>query len=928
MGVKTTAEYGEPIPILEEISQNRQNKIAIKGFAIQGLDFEELGLYPFAAQGYNFVLNSWNFNAKDILANDNNAIDESSLSVYIGAVESLAFKMAGSVEFEDSFEFITSDVVMGIKIEKKGGKYTPENLCEVKAPSFKLTAEGKASVDNLDAGVSIMPMASVAGVIPIGIELQGGLTFSDSEASVKATLEVGGDLKEPKITQKVTGKAALSAYVEITGHIRMACELGDGGNQIELVSKDLSLLERKTWPILKGATGYEDGDTIITVYNEQDEFRLSDNEGNNIEKSVHPTFNEVTGLYTFDCPGYILKQDDKGKDKVYKVTELHINLPRDMEAHEWERISLPDTIKKLKVDQILTKSCQVDLSKAGNLEEISMENLNNQISSIDLSKNSTLKKVYIASKYLSELKLPTTNFLEDLRIDGRHGDTFHSLTLPYNCSTLKNLELYRTDIKDLNTSGMRGLESLTVMWAPLWKLDVSKMTGLKKLNIQETGITSLDVSANKELAQLSTSATLEKFTGNGKVMPNMLNLTWYEDAQKKKPIARGTVCEKGQTIYSNLYNGEKITDIWKPYGTLDIDTDTKFRPADEYGNALTDWPGYDPTTGTASAYRNSKGYWNIQLPQYVLDENNHGYKVLGISFGSAYWGDVDGSKAPDLEELYFIRSGGAGEIRGELTLPKNLRKLKISHFVPDERYGFKCDFSNSLKLEEIYIGSLLSTNYDLDFSKHMKLKTLYVDASNIREISHFSMKLPATNSLEEVQISRSTDGEGTDEPIQLSGLFELKKLCLSGISQEELDLSDQENLEYLRLSNMPIKELNLDKCLKLKRLLVGGLSKLEHLDISKLDGITKKGETGLSASSYYSLKTFTGNGFVIPDGSWYLDPEKTQPAYTCGKGETIYGPKYDINVDGAETVSLNVPLVPETASNALRKTDVVSETEE
>lgn len=927
VGVKTTAEYGEPIPILEEISQNRQNKIAIKGFAIQGLDFEELGLYPFAAQGYNFVLNSWNFNAKDILANDNNAIDESSLSVYIGAVESLAFKMAGSVEFEDSFEFITSDVVMGIKIEKKGGKYTPENLCEVKAPSFKLTAEGKASVDNLDAGVSIMPMASVAGVIPIGIELQGGLTFSDSEASVKATLEVGGDLKEPKITQKVTGKAALSAYVEITGHIRMACELGDGGNQIELVSKDLSLLERKTWPILKGATGYEDGDTIITVYNEQDEFRLSDNEGNNIEKSVHPTFNEVTGLYTFDCPGYILKQDDKGKDKVYKVTELHINLPRDMEAHEWERISLPDTIKKLKVDQILTKSCQVDLSKAGNLEEISMENLNNQISSIDLSKSSTLKKVYIASEYLSDLKLPTTNFLEDLRIDGRHGDTFHSLTLPYNCSTLKNLELYRTDIKDLNTSGMRGLESLTVMWAPLWKLDVSKMTGLKKLNIQETGITSLDVSANKELAQLSTSATLEKFTGNGKVMPNMLNLTWYEDAQKTKPIARGTVCEKGQTIYSNLYNGEKITDIWRPNGMLSIDTNTKFRPADEYGNAITDWPGYDPTTGTASAYKNSEGYWNVQLPQYVLDENNHGYKVLGIYFESAYWGDVDGSKAPDLEKLYFIRSAGAGEICGKLTLPENLRIFQISGFNALGKEGFECDFSNALKLEEITIGTMTSTNYNFDFSQHMKLKTLYVNASNVHDPSTFSMKLPATNSLEEVQIMRSTDGKGTDEPIQLSGLFELKKLYLRGISsQEELDLSDQKNLEDLQLSHMPIKELDLDMCLKLKRLLVGDLLKLEHLDISNLDGITDKYK--FAATSDFSLKTFTGNGFVMPRGSWYLDPEKTQVAYTCRKGETIYSSKYDINVDGAETVSLNVPLVPETASNALRKTDVVSETEE
>ena len=360
---------------------------------------------------------------------------------------------------------------------------------------------------------------------------------------------------------------------------------------------------------------------------------------------------------------------------------------------------------------------------------------------------------------------------------------------------------------------------------------------------------------------------------------------------------------------------------------LSIDTNTKFRPADEYGNAITDWPGYDPTTGTASAYRNSKGYWNIQLPQYVLDKNNHGYKVLGIYFESAYWGDVDGSKAPDLEELYFVRSAGAGQICGKLTLPENLRIFQISGFNALGKEGFECDFSNALKLEEITIGTMTSTNYNFDFSQHMKLKTLYVNASNVYDPSTFSMKLPVTNSLEEVQIMRSTDGKGTDEPIQLSGLFELKKLYLRGISsQEELDLSDQKNLEDLQLSHMPIKELDLDMCLKLKRLLVGDLLKLEHLDISNLDGITDKYK--FAATSDFSLKTFTGNGFVMPRGSWYLDPEKTQVAYTCRKGETIYSSKYNSTVDGTETVSLSAPIVPETASNALRKTDVVSETEE
>lgn len=915
---------GEEVNVgLEE--EVKSNSLKYKKLMLQGIDFDDKGIYPLIGGGIVLAGTPLPTVGVHDLISDGTAKEINSLkniTICIGAVGGLVCKTSGTAELTTSLEGSLGAERLGYQLEyttTDGWKTEKIGSAEFNLID-KVTVDGTIGFDDAKAGLSVMFCGSVLGMVPLAIGPEVGFSFEDTHGKIK--YEWAQD-KGHTIEAELKGR--LQLYGNLALHARAAVEIAK--NEFEFFPIDATFFEHSE-DIFNASISNQDikDTTSIQVYNEQDEFRTCSKTGSDLNKTVHPTINDV-GKYSFDCPNYILKQDnDSNTDKGYKVTELHINLPRDMKANEWERLTLPETIKKLKVDQVLTKSCQVDLSKAGNLEEISMENLNNQISSIDLSKNSTLKKVYIASEYLSDLKLPTTNFLEDLRIDGRHGDTFHSLTLPYNCSTLKNLELYRTDIKDLNTSGMRGLENLTVMWAPLWKLDVSKMIGLKRLNIQETGITSLDVSANKELAQLSTSATLEKFTGNGKVMPNMLNLTWYEDAQKTKPITRGTVCEKGQTIYSNLYKGEKITDIWSPNGMLSIDTNTKFRPADEYGNAITDWPGYDSTTGTASAYKTSKGSWNVQLPQYVLDENNHGYKVLGIYFESACWGDVDGSKAPDLEELYFVRSGGAGEIRGELTLPKNLRKFKISHFAPDERYGFKCDFSNALKLEEIFIGQLISTEYNLDFSQLTKLKTLYVDASNVYDPSTFSMKLPVTNSLEEVQIIHSTDGKGTDEPIQLSGLFELKKLRLSGISQEELDLSDQKNLEDLELSHMPIKELDLDMCLKLKRLMVGGLSKLEHLDISKLDGITEKYK--FSASSYYSLKTFTGNGFVMPSGSWYLDPEKTQSAYTCGKGETIYSPKYDINVDGTETVSLNVPLVPETASNALRKTDVVSETEE
>lgn len=991
VGVKTSAEYGAGIPVLEEISQNRQNKVGIKGFAIQGLDFENLGLYPFAAQGYNFVLNTWNFNAKDILANEDGAIDESSLSVYIGAVESLVFRMAGSIELKDSFEFTMADVVMGIRIEKKDGKYTPENLSKVKSPSFKLTSEGKASVDNLDTGISFMPMASVSGVIPVGIELQGGLTFSDSEVSVKAKLEAGGDLEKPKFTHKAKGKAALSAYVEITGHIRMAAEFGEDEDQIELISKDLSILKRKTWPILKGTFGYIEGDTAITVYNWQDEFRVSNNEADDLKKSVNPVLNEKTNQYEFDCPAYILRQNNKWEDKGYRVTRLLINVPAGAVKNTWEKLMLPSTLKELTIDQIVAENFKCNFATAVDLEKLYMNypGTNNQFKELDLSANTKLKDINISSEKLEKLILPGGDHLDSLKVDGRDGDSFKEFSnLEY--ANLRLLQISKAALKEIDTTKLPGLQILRIQSTPIETIDLSKNKGLKELKLESTEIKNLDVSENENLETLSVSATLKTFTGNGKVMPDVKKQKWYLDSDRTQKIPEGYMCPKGTTIYSSIPKNVEVTEIYPKYnGCLEIKPGvTYYRPADKYGNDISDeWEEYYVPERKAVTAKLGMEYsyraYDVKLPQYILERDSWGnekcYKLRGVILPYGYsYGLIDGSEAPDLEELW--RYNGTGGFTAEIILPAGLKKL-FSGDLWDS--NFKCDFSRAPELEEIELRCIGAENVHYDFSKNIKLKKLILE-TNVPNVKTFKIDLPESGTLEELEISHTAENDEREEgfidfskspnlkSIYFDGLMEkeldltslkklenltlknmtieklntdenqnlkvlklekvtlenelqiqitkLNELLLDGIEQDEFDFTKLSELQRLYLYNMSIKEIDISKNIKLQGLYLKNLPNFKHLDVSK----------NLNLSLYDSnvpLRTFKANGRTRPqEQSWYTTPEKNYSDrvkydFEFKLGQTYYSFYYDPEEDNVSTVEQFDSRDVEESNNIIVSTD-------
>lgn len=124
-----------------------------------------------------------------------------------------------------------------------------------------------------------------------------------------------------------------------------------------------------------------------------------------------------------------------------------------------------------------------------------------------------------------------------------------------------------------------------------------------------------------------------------------------------------------------------------------------------------------------------------------------------------------------------------------------------------------------------------------------------------------------------------------------------------------------------------INSLDLSHNLKLKNLSITSTPNLKHLDVSMLTELNAGGLT-INTYPYPDLYTFVGNGLVFPDGIWYEDPEKRIEVSECKKGQTIYSYDYKAETDSAKKVMRSAPVIPETASNALRKTDAVSETEE
>ena len=144
----------------------------------------------------------------------------------------------------------------------------------------------------------------------------------------------------------------------------------------------------------------------------------------------------------------------------------------------------------------------LDLSKNTALKNLQC--LNSKLQSLDLSQNPNLTQLYCGENPLTTLDLSKNAKLKVLDCSGfaNRRTKLTELDLSQN-TALESLDCSRNELKQLNVSGCTELEKLSCSSNQLTTLDVSKNVNLTFLNCGSNQLTVLDVSNNPKLEDLS-----------------------------------------------------------------------------------------------------------------------------------------------------------------------------------------------------------------------------------------------------------------------------------------------------------------------------------------------------------------------------------------------------------------------------------------
>jgi hypothetical protein len=141
----------------------------------------------------------------------------------------------------------------------------------------------------------------------------------------------------------------------------------------------------------------------------------------------------------------------------------------------------------------------LDVSKNLALKNLGL--VKNQLTSLDVSKNSALEILICNDNQLTSLDVSKNSALKDLRVTGNQ---LSSLDVSKN-SVLERLECNDNQLTSLNVNGNPQLWQLNCNDNQLSSLDVSNCSALQELYCDRSGLTSLDVSKNPKLRRLNCS---------------------------------------------------------------------------------------------------------------------------------------------------------------------------------------------------------------------------------------------------------------------------------------------------------------------------------------------------------------------------------------------------------------------------------------
>ena len=200
---------------------------------------------------------------------------------------------------------------------------------------------------------------------------------------------------------------------------------------------------------------------------------------------------------------FVKENLDKNKDDILDAME--IAAVKMIEANKMgikslEGVGFFTALETLKCwDNELTG---LDLSKNTALKNLQCSN--SKLQSLDLSQNPNLTQLYCGRNPLTTLDLSKNAKLKVLNCSGFANNRMKLTELDLSRNTaLESLDCSINELKQLNVSGCTALKKLSCSSNQLTTLDVSKNVNLTFLNCGSNQLTALDVSNNPKLEDLS-----------------------------------------------------------------------------------------------------------------------------------------------------------------------------------------------------------------------------------------------------------------------------------------------------------------------------------------------------------------------------------------------------------------------------------------
>ena len=424
----------------------------------------------------------------------------------------------------------------------------------------------------------------------------------------------------------------------------------------------------------------------------------------------------------------------------------------------------------------------LDVSKNTALQEL--ECSKNQLTSLDISKNTALQELYCDTNKLTNLDISKNTALEHLYCGTNQ---LTSLDVSKN-TALKYLYCSRNQLKGLDVSKNTALEELDCSQNQLTSLDVSKNTALQALDCDINQLTDLDVSTN----------------------PALLELSCFDNKLTKLDVSKNTALQKLDCTSNQLTK-------------LDVSSNTALQTLYCSENQLT---SLDVSNKPA-------------LQELACDAN----KLTKL----------DVSNSPALEELLCVENQLTSlDVSNKPALKllyckdNKLTKLDVSNSPALQEIDCSknqltsLDVSNRPALQKLYCWENQLTN--LDVSKNPALQELECGLNQLTKLdvsnSPALKKLYCgTNQLSTLDISKNTALENLDcQNNKLTKLDVSKNSALQGLYCSDnqltnLDLSNNPAIDHLHCSRNQLTKLDVSNKSALKELLCEG-NQLTSLDLS------------------------------------------------------------------------------------------------